>query len=79
MSQERILVADDEPGYLQFIRAVLRAARYEVATVADGEAAVEAAAAQAPTLSVLDVRMPRLDGYAACRRIREFSRCPLLC
>jgi two-component system KDP operon response regulator KdpE len=78
MNKERILAADDEPKYLKLIGAILRTGGYEVLTVADGAAAVEAVARQSPGLVLLDVRMPKLDGHAACRRIREFSAVPVI-
>ena len=62
MNKERVLAADDEPKYLKLIGAILRSGGYEVLTVADGEAAVEAVARQSPGLVLLDVRMPKLDG-----------------
>ena len=78
MTQERILAADDEPRYLRFVQAILRASDYEVRTVEDGQAAVEAVAGWSPALVLLDVRMPGLDGLQACRRIREFSSVPVI-
>jgi two-component system, OmpR family, KDP operon response regulator KdpE len=78
MTKERILVADDEPRYRVFIQTILRSSDYEVLAVEDGQAAVEAAAARSPALVLLDVRMPKLDGLEACRRIREFSTVPII-
>ena len=78
MSKERILVADDEPKYQMLICTVLRASEFEPFAVGDGAAAVEAAATRPPALALLDVRMPKLDGLAACRRIREFSTVPII-
>jgi DNA-binding response OmpR family regulator len=57
---------------------VLRGADFEVTLVEDGQAAVEAVAAQFPGLVLLDVRMPNLNGFDACRRIREFSTVPII-
>jgi len=74
----RALVADDEPNYLLAIQVNLEASGFEVLTVPDGQAAVEQAAAEHPDLILLDVRMPRLDGFEACRRIREFSVTPII-
>jgi len=78
MTKERIVVADDEPRYLHFVQAILKASSYEVLTVEDGQAAVAAVAARSPALALLDVRMPGLDGLQACRRIREFSSVPII-
>jgi DNA-binding response OmpR family regulator len=68
-----ILVVDDEPRYVRWITVNLRAEGYRVLAAADGEAAVEVTAAERPDLVLLDIGLPRLDGLAACRQIREFS------
>lgn len=74
----RILVADDEPRYVKAVQVNLEASGYEVIAASDGQMAVERAASEEPDLILLDVRMPRLDGCEACRRIREFSTAPIL-
>ncbi len=74
----RILIADDEPKYLYALQILLEDEGYETLTALDGIAAVATAAREAPRLILLDVRMPRLDGFAACRRIREFSMVPII-
>jgi two-component system KDP operon response regulator KdpE len=76
--QVRILVVDDEPRYIRAIKFNLEASGYEVLTASDGETAVELAATEEPDLILLDIRMPGLDGYAACQRIREFSTVPII-
>jgi two-component system, cell cycle response regulator len=65
----RLLVADDEEDAREAL-AMSLAADYEVAAVSDGEAAVEAARAGHPDLVLLDLYMPRLDGFAALERLR---------
>ncbi len=74
----RILVADDEPNYVSIIQLNLKARGYEVLTAWDGETAIEQAASGKPDLIILDIRMPGLDGYEACRRIRQFSAAPII-
>ena len=74
----RILVADDEPKILMFIRANLAARGYEVHVAQDGLEAVEVAARVIPDVIVLDVNMPGMDGIEACRRIREWSSVPII-
>lgn len=74
----RILVADDEPKILMFIRANLAARGYEVHVAQDGIEAVDVAARVVPDVIVLDVNMPRMDGVEACRRIREWSNMPII-
>jgi DNA-binding response OmpR family regulator len=74
----RILVADDEPRYVLAIQTYLEAKGYEVLAAEDGQTAVELVIAEEPDLVVLDVRMPHLNGYDACRRIRNFSAVPII-
>jgi two-component system response regulator MprA len=75
----RILVADDEPAVRESLARALRLEGYEVELANDGEEAVEAAGRSAPDAIVLDVLMPRLDGVAACRRLRDGgARTPVL-
>jgi DNA-binding response OmpR family regulator len=72
-----ILLVEDEPTLLATIRYNLRREGYEVLTAADGEAAL-ASAASGPDLVILDVLLPKLDGYEVCRRIRRHSSVPIL-
>jgi DNA-binding response OmpR family regulator len=74
----RVLVADDEPRYVRAIKVNLEASGYQVVTASDGETAVAVAASESPDLILLDIRMPGMDGYEACRRIREFSSVPVI-
>src|SRR6187200_1115818 len=79
LSPVRILVADDEPAVRESLARALRLEGYEVELAEDGEEAVEAAGRSAPDAIVLDVLMPRLDGVAACRRLRDQgARTPVL-
>jgi two-component system, OmpR family, KDP operon response regulator KdpE len=75
---ERILVVDDEPKYVRGIQAILVASGYAVVTAQDGLTAVKLAASERPHLVLLDVRMPGMDGFETCRRIREFSMVPVI-
>ena len=74
----RILVVDDELRYVRAIQVNLEASGYEVLTARDGQTAIDLAASEAPDLILLDIRMPGLDGYEVCRRIREFSAVPII-
>jgi DNA-binding response OmpR family regulator len=66
----RILIADDEPNIVLALELLMRREGYEIRTVGDGEAAVEAARQFRPDLILLDVMMPRMDGYEVCQRLR---------
>jgi DNA-binding response OmpR family regulator len=78
MKKIRVLVAEDEPRYIWAIQTNLEARDYEVLTASDGEQAVQLAADEQPDLILLDIKMPILNGYEACRRIREFSTVPII-
>ena len=70
-SARRILIADDNVDSAASLAALLRLLGNEVRTAKDGAAAVEMFAAYQPDLALLDIGMPNLNGYDACRRIRE--------
>ncbi len=74
----RILVVDDEPRYLRLLEANLLTEGYEVFTASDGEAALELFSAGSVDLILLDVMMPRMDGFTVCQRIRQFSNVPII-
>ena len=74
----RILVVDDEPRYLRLLEANLLTEGYEVFTAATGEDAVETFSANPVDLILLDVMLPRMDGFATCQRIRQFSNVPII-
>ena len=75
---KRILIADDEPRYLRLLEANLKTEGYAVVTAADGVQAIEAFSAHPADLVLLDIMMPRLDGFATCQRIRQFSNVPII-
>ena len=68
---ETIFVVDDDPRFRALVRDLLEQAGYRVLALDDGAAAVEAAAAERPVVVVLDVNLPRLNGYEVCQRLRE--------
>ncbi len=70
MKPTRILIAEDEPNLRDVLRFQLEAAGFEVIEARDGQQALEYAWSQQPDLVLLDVMMPRLDGYEVCRRLR---------
>ena len=65
-----VLVADDEPNIVLSLEFLMRQEGYDVRSVADGAAALEAMAAAPPDLVLLDVMMPERDGYDVCQTIR---------
>ena len=74
----KILVVDDEPRYLRLLEANLLTEGYEVSTAVDGEDALESFSANPVDLILLDVMLPRIDGFAVCQRIRQFSTVPII-
>ena len=71
MASERILVADDSPTIVDVVKAILEEEQYEVITASDGQEALDKAHREAPDLVLLDVEMPRLNGYAVCKLLKE--------
>jgi DNA-binding response OmpR family regulator len=74
----RILVVDDEPRYLRLLEANLLTEDYQVFTAMDGEEAIESFSANPVDLILLDVMLPRMDGFTTCQRIRQFSTVPII-
>jgi DNA-binding response OmpR family regulator len=75
---KRILIVDDEPRYLRLLEANLRTEGYEVSVAQDGVQALDVFSSQPIDLVLLDVMMPRLDGFGVCQRLREFSNVPIV-
>jgi DNA-binding response OmpR family regulator len=71
MTSELILLVDDEPSIVQLGRMYLERENFRVESAGDGEAALEAVARLQPALVVLDVMLPKLDGFEVCRRLRS--------
>ena len=69
-SKKKVLMADDSKTALMMATTALRAMPYEIVTAADGEEALQKALASPPDAVVLDVMMPKLDGFEVCRRLR---------
>jgi DNA-binding response OmpR family regulator len=74
----KALVVDDDRVLADVLSFTLRREGFQVIQAYDGEAALERWAEEQPDLIVLDVNMPRLDGFAVCRRIREQADTPII-
>ncbi len=74
----RIVTADDDPQLLRLIARNLEFEGYEVATASDGQLALEQIERCNPDLVLLDVMMPRMDGFTVTSRVREFSAVPII-
>jgi two-component system alkaline phosphatase synthesis response regulator PhoP len=70
MDKRKILIADDEPGIRLLVSSMLEE-EYTILEAADGEEALDIAERQQPALILMDLMMPKLDGYTACLRIKS--------
>ena len=70
---ERILIIEDELPMRTVLHDLLKAEGYRVLVAADGEAGLRRAVDEKPDLILLDIMMPKLDGYAVCRELRRLS------
>jgi DNA-binding response OmpR family regulator len=73
-----ILTADDDPQLLRLVARNLQFEDYDVLTASDGQQALEQIEQHAPDLVLLDVMMPKMDGFSVCQRVREFSSVPII-
>lgn len=76
--KEHILIADDEKEILSLLRLYLENAGYRVSEALDGEAAYSLIQNEEFDLAILDIMMPKLNGYALIRRIREHNNLPII-
>jgi DNA-binding response OmpR family regulator len=74
----RIVIVDDEPRYVRAVKYNLEASGYEVLSASEGQAAIDLIELEQPDLLVLDLRLPGMDGYEICQRVREFSAVPII-
>ena len=72
--REIVLVADDDEDIVRFVEVNLRLEGFEVITVSDGEQALKSAGDLMPDLILLDVMMPKIDGFDVCQRLRNDTR-----
>ena len=73
-----VLIVEDDPNLLHTLRYNFERERFRVSTAVDGVQALEAAERERPDLVVLDVMLPRLDGFDVCRALRRDSTVPIL-
>lgn len=79
MDKYKIMLVDDEPDILVLLGKALNIEGFgNIITAKDGLGAVEICRREQPDVIVLDIMLPGLDGYEVCKRIREFSHCPIL-
>jgi DNA-binding response OmpR family regulator len=74
----KILLVDDEPDILEFMSYNLSNEGYKVYTATNGQEAIEKAISKSPHMILLDVMMPKIDGFELLKKIREFSNIPVI-
>ena len=78
MPNEKILVVDDDTNICELLRLYLEKEGYVVKIVNDGVSAINAFKQENPDLTLLDIMIPKLDGWQVCREIRKFSDKPII-
>ena len=78
MSDIKIMVVDDDSNICELLRLYLEKEGFDTVVMPDGEKALAAFDTEKPDLILLDVMMPRLDGWQVCREIRKKSQCPII-
>jgi two-component system KDP operon response regulator KdpE len=78
MHRLRILVVDDELAIIRLVRANLQADGYEVLAAMDGAEALQIIERELPDLIILDIMMPKVDGFEVSRQLREWSQIPII-
>lgn len=78
MHKSRILIVDDDIGVVKSVRANLKARNWETLVAMDGVEALEVIGREQPDLILLDITMPKMDGFEVCRQVREWSQVPII-
>src|SRR5690349_18292432 len=77
-TQPRVLIIDDEPGIVDFLALGLGYEGFSTSSAPDGEAGLRMALASPPDIIILDLMLPRVDGFEFCRRLRTVSGVPVI-
>lgn len=70
MLEKKILIVDDEPDFLKALQIILESNGFEVLTASDGQEGLSVARGEKPDLIILDLMLPKLDGYRVCRLLK---------
>lgn len=68
---KKVMVVDDEPGFVELLTDILKAKEYDVISASDGREAVKRIGKEMPDLVILDVKMPKMNGYEVCKILRD--------
>jgi len=69
--KKKILVVDDEPDFIEFLSIRLKSSGYDVISASDGESGLKKAQKEKPDLIILDILMPKINGFELCKRLKE--------
>lgn len=78
MSNQRVLVVDDDKNICELIRLYLEKEGFSVALAYDGQSAIDLFKENTPSVVLLDVMLPKMDGFQVCREIRRISNIPII-
>lgn len=78
MSNQKILIVDDDTNICELLRLYIEKEGYSTVIANDGQEAVSAFSKEQPSLVLLDIMLPKLDGWQVCREIRKTSDCPII-
>ena len=79
MIQPQIMIVDDETAILDLLEKTLNIeGYYNIIKISSGITAINTCKSSNPDIIILDIMLPDIDGYEVCKRIREFSHCPIL-
>ena len=78
IKRQTILIVDDELAILKLLRANLQGKGFDVLSAMDGATAIRTVESELPSLLLLDINMPKMDGFEVCRQLREWSQIPII-
>lgn len=78
MSNNKVLIVDDDENIVELMRINFMKEGFDTCTANDGERAVELFKTETPSIVILDVMMPKMDGWQVCREIRRISNIPII-
>lgn len=78
MSDTKILIVDDDENICELLRLYLEKDAFQTIVVNDGDAAIKTALSDSPALILLDIMLPKMDGWQVCREIRKSSSVPII-
>ena len=78
MHRPRVLIVDDDLAIIKFLRANLKAEDYETLIAMDGAEALQTIERELPDFVILDIMLPKIDGFEVCHQLREWSQLPII-